>query len=200
MQPLIRQYVFILKLATFLVALFMGAAGAAQAEPRRYALDPKGSDIGFTYRILGQSFQGSIPVSRADIVIDFSDVGRTQAQVALDGTEARAGVALATQALRGRSVLDVDTHPTIAFRSTRTQKDENGAVMEGDLTVRGVTRPVRLRARFLRAADSDPGEREELTILLTGSVARSAFGASGYAALVDDRIDLSIRAAIRPKS
>ncbi len=184
-------------LAVLLVLLGSLAPGAAHAEPRRYALDASGSDIGFTYRILGQAFEGSIPVSHADIVIDFSSVRRTEATVVLDATEARAGVALATQALRGRTVLDVASHPAIAFTATRTRSDGTGAIMEGALTVRGVTRPVRLRARFLRATEAGPSDLDALTILLTGSISRSAFGASGYPDLVGDQIDLRIRAAIR---
>ncbi|MEM6739634.1 MAG: YceI family protein [Pseudomonadota bacterium] len=179
------------------LALLLCAGAPASAELRRYALDPAGSEIGFTYQILGDSFNGEIPVSEADILIDFRDVTRTEARVALDARRARAGVVLATQALRGASVLDINRYPTISFASTRTRSDGAGAVMDGNLTVRGVTRPVQLRARFLRPPDSDPDVLDELAILLTGSISRAEFGATGYANLVADQIDLRIRAAIR---
>ncbi|MEM0935573.1 MAG: YceI family protein [Pseudomonadota bacterium] len=179
------------------LALLLCAGAPSSAELRRYALDPAGSEIGFTYQILGDSFNGEIPVSEADILIDFRDVTRTEARVALDARRARAGVVLATQALRGASVLDINRYPTISFASTRTRSDGAGAVMDGNLTVRGVTRPVQLRARFLRPPDSDPDVLDELAILLTGSISRAEFGATGYANLVADQIDLRIRAAIR---
>ncbi|MEM1432299.1 MAG: YceI family protein [Pseudomonadota bacterium] len=179
-----------------MMALLLSAAPAV-ADLRRYTLDPAGSEVGFTYRIQGTTFEGAIPVTEADIAIDFTDVGRTRAEVALNARQARAGVVLATQALRGASVLNVDSHPTIRFSALRTRPDGAGAVMEGDLTVRGVTRPVALRARFLRPPGADPDARDRLTILLTGSVSRFDYGASGYPNIVGDTIGLRIRAAIR---
>ena len=178
------------------IALALGAA-AAQADMRRYALEAEGSTVGFTYTAEGRSWEGSMPVERAEIGIDFDDVRRTEARVTLDASGARAGFIFATQAMKSPAVLDTQRHPTIAFRSTRVTPGGSGAVMEGDLTIRGVTRPVRLSARFARAPGAAPGDLERLTILLTGAIDRTDFGATGYPGQVGDRIGLRILAAIR---
>ena len=177
------------------VAIMLSATGVASA-PQRYALDPAASEVGFTYRLLGAATRGRMPVARAALVIDFTDLSATRADVVLDVTQARAGLIVATEAMRGSRVLDAARHPTIRFRATRTYAAGAGAVMEGDLTVRGTTRPVRLSARFLRPPGSDPGARDRIAIELTGALSRSAFGASGYPDLVGDRIDIRIRAGL----
>jgi polyisoprenoid-binding protein YceI len=72
----------------------------------------------------------------------------------------------------------------------------DGAQIEGDFTVRGVTRPSTLFAQFYRQQGTVEGDRERLSIYLTGSISRSAFGASGYADMVDDTVELRILARI----
>lgn len=51
--------------------------------------------------------------------------------------------------LRSGDFLDVENHPKITFRSTRVKREGDGWKMDGDLTIRGVTRPVTLDVEFL---------------------------------------------------
>lgn len=53
-----------------------------------------------------------------------------------------------------------------------------------------------LDAGLYRQRGTQPGDRNNLTVLLTGGVSRSAFGATGYAGLVGDRIGIRILARI----
>ncbi|MEL6206507.1 MAG: YceI family protein [Pseudomonadota bacterium] len=175
----------------------MALSTAARAAPVSYALDAERSTVGFTYRLLGSDTAGTMPVAAASIMIDFQSLARTSADVTLAANRARAGVVFATEAMRSASVLDTARHPTIRFRSTRTRGTSRGAQMDGSLTIRGVTRPVTLSARFLEPPGSNATTRDRLSIELTGSVLRSAFGATGYPDLVDDRIDIRIRARLR---
>jgi polyisoprenoid-binding protein YceI len=46
--------------------------------------------------------------------------------------------------LRSPDFLDAENHPYIEFRSTRIEPARDGALLHGDLTIRGVTRPVTL--------------------------------------------------------
>jgi polyisoprenoid-binding protein YceI len=180
--------------AVFVLAMLL--AEAVPSAPVSYGLDPARSEVGFTYRLLGAATRGRMPVAQAEIRIDFADLSATFADVTLNVRDARAGLIFATEAMLGPTVLDATRHPTIRFRSRRTYAAEGGAVMEGDLTIRGITRPVALRARFLRPPGSDPAARDRLSIELTGAVSRSSFGAAGYPDIVDDRIDLRIRAGL----
>lgn len=170
--------------------------GAGHSAQQRYRLDTARSTVAFTYRIGDAANTGQMPVKSADMRLDLDNVPASRVDVVLDAAQARAGFFLATQALRDASVLDTVTHPEIRFRSTRITGDLSGATITGDLTVRGITRAVTLDAGLYRQRGTQPGDRDNLTVLLTGSVSRSAFGATGYAGLVGDMIGIRIVARI----
>ncbi len=170
---------------------------AAYADPTRYRLEPDKSSVRFTYRLDGRQIKGAMPVASADILIDFDTLPASKIQITLNVSKARAGFIFATQALLGKSVLDVANHPHIRFVSTKVLPSGNGVKITGMVTIRGVTKPLTLMAGFYRLKDSDPADLLRLSILLTGTISRSAFGATGYPDLVGDRIDLRILARIR---
>ena len=82
------------------------------------------------------------------------------------------------------------TNTLIRFDSTAVRARGDGAEIAGNVTIRGVTRPVTLAAMIYRPQGSEPGARDRLSILLTGSVSRSAFGAAGWAGTVGDEVRL----------
>jgi polyisoprenoid-binding protein YceI len=167
------------------------------AQPVRYELEVDRSNVGFTYRFGDSTDNGTMPVSAADLLIDLDRPARSQVDVTVDVNAARTGFFLATQALQSPQVLDTRRHPTIRFRSTRVVPEGAGARIEGEMTIRGVTRPTTLMAQFYRQRGTEAGDRHRLSIFLTGSVSRAAFGATGYASEVGDQVDLRILARIR---
>ena len=85
---------------------------------------------------------------------------------------------------------------TISFKSTSVKADGDGAAVQGNITIRGVTRPAALHAVIFRQQGSADGDLSHLTIHLTGAVARSDFGATGWADMVGDQVRLDIIARI----
>jgi polyisoprenoid-binding protein YceI len=166
------------------------------AAPQSYLLDPARSEISFRYTVGGIESTGTIPLQSAAMSIDFQRLENTSIAVTLDATRARTVLPLAETALKGASVLDTARFPTIRFQSAKVLRDPPGALMTGDLTVRGQTLPVTLKARFFRLPDRSPEDLSEVDILLEGRLSRSAFGASGYPDLVADPVDLRIRATL----
>lgn len=178
-----------------LMAIFI--ATTAIAKPVRYVLEADKSSVGFTYQFNGKPTKGTMPVASADLLIDLGNISATKVTVTLNVRKARAGFIFATEALRSGKVLDARSHPKIRFVSTRVRRVDGGAQIDGMATMRGVTRPMTLLARFFRQQGSEAGDHSRLSIVLTGSVQRSEFGASGYPDLVGDRIDLRIIARIK---
>ena len=89
-------------------------------------------------------------------------------------------------------------HPEIRFESTRVASAGQGRVaVTGRATIRGVTREVTLDAVLYRPPGSDPGARDDLTVLITGTISRAAFGASGHAGSVGDTVRLRILLHVR---
>ena len=130
------------------------------------------------------------------MVLDLDNVPRSQVDVTLDARRAKAGFIFATQTMKGPEVLHTNQFPEIVFRSTSISGDLNGASVKGNLTVRGVTRPVTLQAGLFRQSGTEIGDRSKLIVQLKGSISRAAFGADGFPGFVDDRIDLNIIARI----
>ena len=176
-------------LATLLSAMLVRPAAAA---PVPYSLDRANSRVAFAYVLNGQEARGKMPVRDATISLDFDRLSRSTVTAVLDPTKATAGFIFATEAMRGASVLNVNQFPTITFQATNIRAEGFVGEMDGNLTVRGVTRPVTLKAQVFRQRGTERSDRSRLSIQLTGGISRTAFGASGFPDLVGDRIDLDI--------
>ncbi|MGR3514284.1 MAG: YceI family protein [Paracoccaceae bacterium] len=185
-----------LKRLSFLLCLLVYGA-VAQAAPTDYALQRDQSRVGFTWFLNSDPVSGTMPVSRADIALDFDRPANSRVRVAVDASRARAGAPFAGEALKGQNVLWTERFPEITFQSRDVRRDgQGGAIMTGTLTVRGVTQPQTFTARLFRPQGQPAGDRSELTIRLRGSLSRSAFGASGFSSFVGDQVNLDIQARV----
>ncbi|MCV2889522.1 YceI family protein [Ruegeria aquimaris] len=184
------------------VFLLLPAWRPAAAAPVRYVLDQDRSEVGFSFDLAGTRLRGTMPVARAEVLVDLNDLSRSNVDVTLDVAKARVALPLARQAMLGPEVLWAERYPEIRFVSARVRLGPEGRISEGaeivgHLTIRDVTRPVTLRAALYRQPGSPPEDLDLLEIRLTGSISRRAFGASGRADIVRDRVDLDITATIR---
>lgn len=97
--------------------------------------------------------------------------------------------------LQGENFLDVAKYPEITFVSTKlTKTGENTGTMTGDLTIKGVTKPVSLDVTFNRAAFDMRGNKYKIGFSASGSIKRSEFGAGILVPAVSDEVDVSIEA------
>ncbi|SDP73549.1 Polyisoprenoid-binding protein YceI [Actinopolyspora xinjiangensis] len=118
-------------------------------EPGLWRIDPVHSSIRATARHLGISsihgrfndFGGEIRITRP--------VESATVEVSIDAASVDTGNAQRDEHLRSADFLDVTRYPEIGFTSTgvRRRQDE-GWDLDGELTLCGVTRPVRLETRF----------------------------------------------------
>lgn len=178
-------------------AMCLLAALPASAAPRTYVLEPEGSHVRFETDFGPDRISGAFGVVAADMTLDFDAVRNCRIAVTLDVQGATASFPFAAQAMRGPRVLDAARHPQMTFVSTAVRRAGDGAVVDGLLTLRGVTRPVRLTAELYRTAGTAAGRLDRLTVILRGSLNRSEFGADGWSDMVADEVRIDIRAAIR---
>jgi polyisoprenoid-binding protein YceI len=164
-----------------------------------YTLDPSASSVAFETDFGPDLITGTIPLDVADLQLDFDNVRNCTVSVALDVTGAKASFPFAAQALKGPKVLDAKAHPRMTFQSTSVRRNGNAADVTGQLTIRGVTRPVTLRAEISRPQGSAADDMSHLTVRLTGRVSRSAFGATGWSDMVGDEVRVVITARIDAK-
>lgn len=99
--------------------------------------------------------------------------------------------------VKGENFLDVANHPTMTYRSTGVRADGDGFVVGGELTIKGVTRPVELTVE-VNGFGPDPYGGTRAGFSATGSINRSDFGITANMVLptggvmVSEKIDLSI--------
>lgn len=197
-SPNMARTLFALMLVTLLAAL----PAMLMAAPTRYSLEAKTSQVGFSFTLGGTQQNGTMPVSKAVILVDPDNLRASRVDISVDVAGTRTPLPFARNALIGPEVLDAARYPTIRFVSTKVQLSADGrlsggARITGKLTMHGVTRLVTLEAGLFRAPGSAPDDLSKLTVQLKGRISRSAFGATGYKDLVADEVGLNIVAEIR---
>lgn len=182
--------------SAWVCAIWLGLAPAAQARSEAYVLQPESSRVTFSARSGGGPITGRFPIRSADVVLDFENPARSRISVRLSIAGADASFPFAAEAMKGATVLDARDFPEARFESTAVQGDIASAKVTGNLTLRGVTRPVTLKAEILRQRGTKAGDLSRLTVHLTGRLKRSDFGATGFGDMVGDAVDLDILARI----
>ena len=84
--------------------------------------------------------------------------------------------------LQSPDFFDVDRYPTLDFQSTSVRSFGDELVVEGDLTIKGITRPVELRGRFVGMGPDLVGT-ERIGLELAGTIDRTEFGLNWNAPL-----------------
>ena len=84
--------------------------------------------------------------------------------------------------LRSPDFFDTARYPQLAFRSTAVETSGDEVRVEGDLTIKGITRPVELQGTLL-GSGVDPYGNERIALELEGTVDRTDFGLTWNAPL-----------------
>ncbi len=113
-----------------------------------WALDPAHSSLHFSGRqMMISTVRGHFARFDANIEGDDTDPENARVHVTVEAASLDTGVDQRDQHLRSPDLLDVAQFPTIEFRSTSiTKADDDRLTVEGDLTIKGVTRPVQAEA------------------------------------------------------
>ena len=124
-------------------------------------LDPAHSSVIVSARhMMITTVRGTLKLADATIDFDPEHPERSSVEARIDAASIDTGVEQRDAHLRSPDFLDVQQFPHIVFRSTRIEPSGEAYVMDGDLTIRGVTRPVRMDAEITGVvADWQGGER-----------------------------------------
>ena len=157
-----------------------------------WTIDPSHSEVGFTVRHLmtkvrGQfeKFEGSIVTTdevsgfRAEATIDLNSVNTRDEQ--RDGH------------LRSSDFFDIENNGPMVFRTTSF----DGSLATGDLTIKGITRPVQLDVEYL-GVDTDAYGNTRIGFEATTEISRKAWGVDfqipldGGKVLVGDKVAVQL--------
>ena len=139
-----------LGIALTALALVAGPAWSATA----WTTDPVASKLTFVATQAGGEFEGRFRRFTPVIVFDAADLAHSRLSVGIDATSAETGESERDNTLKGQDFFAVQRWPAARFESTTLRATGNGAFeATGRLTLRDVTRDVRLSFTFKPAAD-----------------------------------------------
>jgi polyisoprenoid-binding protein YceI len=177
--------------ATLLLLCALGEGGPAQGAPPDLRVDPDRTSARFAVAQLGvEKEHGRLGRTTGTIAMDAQHrVERVDFEI--DTRKVDTGWDLRDAFLRSGVMFDTERYPRMHFRSTRVVYDgARLAAVEGDVTLRGVTRPVRLEVNRLECATRAEDGGETCGAQVIGRISRSAFGMDFLYPLIGDEVDL----------
>ncbi|MGI9119681.1 MAG: YceI family protein [Acidimicrobiales bacterium] len=164
-----------------------------------YTLDPAHSRLGFVARhAMVTKVRGTFKDFAASLHVDAADPSKSSARVTIQAASIDTGNSDRDAHLRTNDFFAMDEFPTITFESTRVAKvGDDTYRLSGDLSIRGVIKPVTVDFELAGAADDPWGNHR---IGFEGSVTlnrkdwginwNSPLGAGGV--LVSDKVTLEL--------
>ncbi|MDB5468563.1 MAG: hypothetical protein JWR84_123 [Caulobacter sp.] len=159
------------------------AAPAPDLLPGAYRIDPDHTTILFRVDHIGMSnFTGQFRKVDASLVLDPKNPEASSIVADIDVASLSTNVQVSPgfdATLTGPEWLDGGAHPKITFKSTKvTKTGPDTADVAGDFTLKGVTRPVVLKARFNSGYKPNAMDGARIGFSATTSFKRSDFGIS----------------------
>jgi polyisoprenoid-binding protein YceI len=162
-----------------------------------WTIDPVHSEVGFSVRhMMVSKVRGRFATFSGKLVtgenpLDSSVTAEIDLASIITGSEQR------DQHIRSADFFDVETYPTMTYRSTGVREHGGEYVLDGELTLKGVTKSVPLTLE-LNGFGPDPFGGTRAGFTATGELSRSDFNVSFSApmanggAVVADKISLSL--------
>lgn len=127
------------------------SASLASAEPRTYTFDRAHSEVGFNVRHFFNKTHGKFTDYTGTIVFDPDNLTASSTEVTIRDTSISTGNERRDNHLRTEDFFWTEKYPNITFKSTKVipGKTTKEFKVEGNLTIRDVTKPVVLDVEFL---------------------------------------------------
>jgi polyisoprenoid-binding protein YceI len=171
-------------------------APAAHAAPVTWEIDNAHSEVAFRIRHLVSRVRGRFTQFAGTIVADPQNLAGGSVEVTIQTASISTDVDRRDNHLRSADFFDAANHPTITFKSTRVQQSGDAIKVYGNLTIRGVTKPVVLDGHFTGVGGV--AGRRRIGFEATTTVDRMDYGVSwnraveGGGALLGDEVEITL--------
>lgn len=168
-------------------------AGQALAAPQTYVIDSSHTFPRFSYNHMGMSKQIlRFNKTTGTVVLDKA-AKDAKVDVTIDTTSIDTGFEAFDGHIQGADFLDTAKFPTATFKSNKVIFEGDKPVsIEGDLTIKGITKPVTLTVTSFFNGPHPMLKKEAVGANATTVIKRSDFGAGKYAPAVGDEVTLDI--------
>ncbi len=178
-----------------LLVLVSGLAQAAVGVPSgAYTLENTHGYISFSYSHLGFSRPHvGFNTFTVDLDLNSEDPAKSSVKVDIDANSIDSRVAEFDGHLKGDKFFATTANPSINFVSTGIKMNsDTTASITGNLTIKGVTKPVTLEATLNKAAVHPMRKVPTLGLNATAKLKRSDWGLAEYVPMVSDEVDVVI--------
>jgi len=149
----------------------------------KWALDPTHSELQFKVKhLMITTVTGNIKSFQAELESEGDDFTNASISFSGDISSIDTGNGDRDGHLKSGDFFDAEKFPAITFKSTSVEKDGNDYTVNGDLTIKDVTKAVKLVAEFGGIA-TDPWGNTKAGFTLSGKINRTEFGLTWNAAL-----------------
>jgi polyisoprenoid-binding protein YceI len=180
-------------------------AGAELPAAGRWQIDPGHTEVAFIGRhFMLTKVRGRFTGVTGAIVVA-EEPGESTAEVIIEMASVESGSQARDDHLRSADFFDAARHPTATFRGRAARWQGTRGLLAGELTIRGLTRPVTLQAGYLgHVADPWGGQRAIFTA--EGTLNREDWGLTwnmpldggGLLVSKDIRIEIEAEAVLQP--
>jgi polyisoprenoid-binding protein YceI len=171
------------------------ASSLATAQTSTWVSDPMHSEVDFSITHMAISnVHGRFGKVAATLVYDQADVTKSTVTATIDVSGVDTGEDPRNNHLKTPDFFDVAKFPTATFTSTSVAKNGSGLVVNGNLTLHGVTQPVVLTVEGPNGPVTGMDHKQHSGFSATTTISRSAFGIGTKfpAAIVGDEVKLTI--------
>jgi polyisoprenoid-binding protein YceI len=184
-----------MKLASFASAVLVLAAPLAMAQTSTWKTDPAHSEVDFTIKHMAISnVHGRFGTVDAMLTWNAQDPTKSTVNATIDVTGVDTGVPNRDNDLKGARFFDVANNPKATFTSTSVTKSGSGLQVNGNLTIKGVTKPVVLDVDTPTGPITGMNKKQHLGFSATTTLHREDFGigAGMPAAMLGDDVKMTI--------
>jgi len=165
----------------------------ALAAPQTYVVDGSHTFPRFSYSHFGLSTQMSrFNTTTGTVVLD-QEARTGSVDIEIDMRSVDTGFATFNEHIQGEDFFHTAQYPTATFKSTRVVfEGDKPVAVDGELTIKGVTRPVTLSLSSFTAMQHPMVPKQAIGANASVTVKRSDFNAGKYAPHVSDEVTIDI--------
>lgn len=160
-----------------------------------WVLDPSHTYVDFSIRHLLATSKGTF--QKIDGTVNFTDSSSTM-DIRIDVNSINTGSEKRDEHLRGEDFFAVDNYPTIQLIAMNIVKTDEGYLIQGDLTVKDVTKAVEIPINYLGKTDTPWGFP---SAAFTGEIVinKNDFGITYGQGMLGEEVTISISTELNPK-
>jgi len=191
-----------MKKFTAALAVAALAPALAWADSSTWNIDTSHTEAGFSVRhLVISTVKGAFGKTTGTVKLDPADLTKSSVDATIDVSSINTRNDDRDKHLRSPDFFDTAKFPSITFKSTKVEKAGDGLKVTGDLTMKGVTKPVVLTVAGPTGEVKDPWGNTRRGLQASGKINRQDFGVTWSKVIeagpvVGDEVTISIDAEL----